>query len=214
MLYALRKLIAFVFLGGLFWFIYQDLGNLDKPWFMHALTVLVIVFACFWLAVPMLVVRLRIHRRQVQNAVGFQKWRAEQGAGGLKAYPRRNAKLALEAGEEVYFHEKGTLYVPENCGFDAVSVRGAPGDVAFPGQRKIRRKIQRTHGYFTNRRIRFAGKVLDCAIPFSDIRAVQTTPGGLVFRALIDGREVRLAFTCQNPLVAKAVLDDLRRIGQ
>ena len=42
-LYALRKLIAFMFLGGMFWFIYQDLGNLDKPWFMHALGLITVI---------------------------------------------------------------------------------------------------------------------------------------------------------------------------
>ena len=55
MIYALRKLIAFVFLGGMFWFIYQDLDNLDKPWFMHALGMIAIAFAFFWLLIPMVV---------------------------------------------------------------------------------------------------------------------------------------------------------------
>ena len=55
MTYALRKLIAFVFLGGMFWFIYQDLDNLDKPWFMHALGLITIAFAFFWLLIPMIV---------------------------------------------------------------------------------------------------------------------------------------------------------------
>ena len=54
MIYALRKLIAFVFLGGMFWFIYQDLDNLDKPWFMHALGMLTVPYAIamivfFWI---------------------------------------------------------------------------------------------------------------------------------------------------------------------
>ena len=56
MIYALRKLIAFVFLGGMFWFIYQDLDNLDKPWFMHALGLITVAFAFFWLLIPMVVV--------------------------------------------------------------------------------------------------------------------------------------------------------------
>ena len=55
MIYALRKLIAFVFLGGIFWFIYQDLDNLDKPWFMHALGMITVAFAFFWLLIPMVV---------------------------------------------------------------------------------------------------------------------------------------------------------------
>ena len=55
--YALRKLIAFVFLGGMFWFIYQDLDNLDKPWFMHALGLITISFAFFWLIIPMAALR-------------------------------------------------------------------------------------------------------------------------------------------------------------
>ena len=83
MIYALRKLIAFVFLGGMFWFIYQDLDNLDKPWFMHALGLITVVFAFFWLLIPMVVVRLRIHRRRVQNRERYVKWRAEMGDKGL-----------------------------------------------------------------------------------------------------------------------------------
>ena len=63
MIYALRKLIAFVFLGGMFWFIYQDLGNLDQPWFMHALGLITIAFAFFWLLIPVAVVWYRIRCR-------------------------------------------------------------------------------------------------------------------------------------------------------
>ena len=77
MLYALRKLIAFMFLGGMFWFIYQDLGNLDKPWFMHALGLITISFAFFWLLIPMAVVKLRIRRRLKQNRERYEKWLAD-----------------------------------------------------------------------------------------------------------------------------------------
>ncbi len=65
--YALRKLIAFVFLGGMFWFVYQDLDNLDKPWFMHALGLITIAFAFFWLLIPMIVVELRISGKTGQR---------------------------------------------------------------------------------------------------------------------------------------------------
>ena len=85
MTYALRKLIAFVFLGGMFWFIYQDLDNLDKPWFMHALGMLAVVFAFFWLLIPMVVVRLRIRHRVGRNQERYDRWLAEGGT--------KNAKL-------------------------------------------------------------------------------------------------------------------------
>ena len=84
MIYALRKLIAFVFLGGMFWFIYQDLDNLDKPWFMHALGLIAIVFAFFWLLIPMVVVRFRIAARRRQNLTRYGEWRTALGSGGLR----------------------------------------------------------------------------------------------------------------------------------
>ena len=91
MIYALRKLIAFVFLGGMFWFIYQDLDNLDKPWFMHALGLIAIVFAFFWLLIPMVVVRFRIAARRRQNLTRYGEWRAALGPGGP---PRRSVPAA------------------------------------------------------------------------------------------------------------------------
>ena len=111
MIYALRKLIAFVFLGGMFWFIYQDLGNLGKPWFMHALGLIAIVFAFFWLLIPMVVVWFRIRRRRIQNQIRYRKWLAEGGVANIGEHPARNARLDLEPDEQACFHEKGTLYV-------------------------------------------------------------------------------------------------------
>ena len=99
MIYALRKLIAFVFLGGMFWFIYQDLDNLDKPWFMHALGMIAIAFAFFWLLIPMVVVWFRIRRRRAQNQERYRKWLADGGIANICERPARNARLDLCPGE-------------------------------------------------------------------------------------------------------------------
>ena len=215
MTYALRKLIAFVFLGGLFWFIYQDLDNLEKPWFMHALGLLVVVFAFFWLLIPMVVVRMRIRRRVAQNRERYAAWLAEGGAANIHGNPAWNARLALEPGEQAHFHEKGTLYIDcmaeKRCSAGAADRPvGRPSDVAFPGWRRECRVAQRTHCYFTNRRVAFVGKGLDVGIPFSELESFRGTPGGIVFEARRGGEAARLAFTFQNPLVAAAVLSRLR----
>ncbi len=215
--YALRKLIAFVFLGGMFWFIYQDLDNLDKPWFMHALGLITITFAFFWLLIPMIVVRLRIRRRCKQNKERYQKWLAEGGVATIRPRPARKARLEpIDPTEQVFFHEKGTLYVASDVEtgraqpLDAPPVGnmasrpvGRPSDVAFPGHRHDGHVCQRTHCSFTNRRIVFAGKDLNISLPFADLKKTTVTPGGMVFEV---SNALRYAFTFQNPLVAADVL--------
>jgi len=210
MIYALRKLIAFVFLGGMFWFIYQDLDNLDKPWFMHALGLIAIAFAFFWLLIPMVVVRLRIRRRVRLNRERHAQWLAAGGVANIRERPARNARLALEPGETAYFHEKGTLYIDRgtarsDSSSDAGRPIGRPSDVAFPGRQRACIVAQRTHCYFTNRRVAFAGKDLDVALPFAELKSVSVKPGGIVFGA--GGQSAaRFAFTFQNPLVAADIL--------
>ena len=222
MIYALRKLIAFVFLGGMFWFIYQDLNNLDKPWFMHALGMIAIVFAFFWLLIPMVVVWFRIRRRRAQNQERYRKWLAEGGVANICERPARNARLDLEPGEQACFHEKGTLYVEkvgrgegEKAGRGEGEKVGRPSDVAFPGYRRDCHVCQRTHCYMTNRRLAFAGKDLDIRMPWEELKKFTVMPGGIVFEAthikqntaMVGGMaSMRFAFTFQNPLVAADIL--------
>lgn len=213
MIYALRKLIAFVFLGGMFWFIYQDLGNLDKPWFMHALGLITIAFAFVWLLIPMVVVWCRIRRRRAQNWARYQNWLAGGGVSNLQSRPVKNVRfMAVDLDELAFFHEKGTLYV------DAVAKSGRvrppdappvpqrpvgwPSDVAFPRFRRNFYVCQRTHCYMTNRRIVFEGKDLQIVIPFSELKSFSVAPGGIVF----EGSGPTLLFTFQNPLIAADVL--------
>ena len=214
MIYALRKLIAFVFLGGMFWFIYQDLDNLDKPWFMHALGLIAIAFAFFWLLIPMVVVWFRIRRRRAQNQVRYREWLAEGGVANICERPARNARLDLEPGEQACFHEKGTLYVEKVRRGEGEKV-GRPSDVAFPGYRRDCYVCQRTHCYMTNRRLAFAGKDLDIRIPWEELKKFTVMPGGIVFEAThvmqntatVGGMSsTRFAFTFQNPLVAADIL--------
>ncbi len=224
MIYALRKLIAFVFLGGMFWFIYQDLDNLDKPWFMHALGMIAIAFAFFWLLIPMVVVWFRIRRRRAQNQERYRKWLADGGIATICERPARNARLDLCPGEQACFHEKGTLYVEvekvgrgegEKEGRDEGEKVGRPSDVAFPGYRRDCHVCQRTHCYMTNRRLAFAGKDLDIRMPWEELKKFTVMPGGIVFEAThimhntatVDGMSsTRFAFTFQNPLVAADIL--------
>ena len=218
--YALRKLIAFVFLGGMFWFIYQDLDNLDKPWFMHALGLITISFAFFWLIIPMAVVKLRIRRRLKQNRERYEKWLADGGVALIRPRPAQKVRLTpVDPDEQAFFHEKGTLYVASDAesggahvpsappvGDLAARPLGRPSDVAFPGHRNKGHVCQRTHCYFTNRRIVFAGKGLDISIPLANLKKTIVTPGGIVFET----ESVRYAFTFQNPLVAADVLECTR----
>ena len=223
MIYALRKLIAFVFLGGMFWFIYQDLDNLGKPWFMHALGLIAIAFAFFWLLIPMIVVWLRIRSRRAKNRERYAKWLAE---GGIESLSPRSVKKGEGAGkgakvtsissdDQVFYHEKGTLYTELDS--EAVdSLRkagrpvGRPSDVAFPGMRRKCSVAQRTHCYFTDRRIAFAGKDMDFGIPFGELKSFSVMPGGLVFEAVGGTPAARFAFTFHNPLVAADILRFLK----
>ena len=204
--YALRKLIAFMFLGGMFWFIYQDLDNLDKPWFMHALGLITITFAFFWLLIPMVVVKLRIRRRIRQNKERYQKWLADGGTAAIRPRPAKKVRLdPVDPDEQALFHEKGTLYIRGDVPALDVSSRpiGRPSDVAFPGHRSEGYVCQRTHCYFTNRRIVFAGKGVDINISFADLKNTIVEPGGIVFEV---ADAMRFAFTFQNPLIAADVI--------
>ena len=219
MIYALRKLIAFVFLGGMFWFIYQDLDNLDKPWFMHALGFIAVAFAFFWLLIPMVVVQCRIASRRRQNRERHAKWLADGGLGNVRERRSRNSRLALEPGEQAYFHEKGTLYVccdsPESRSIaGAGRPVGRPSDVAFPGWRRKCIVVQRTHCYFTDRRVVFAGRDLLRSVPFVELKSFSDTPGGLVFELAGQGAVSRLAFTFQNPLIAADILRFVLKEGK
>ena len=223
MIYALRKLIAFVFLGGIFWFIYQDLDNLGKPWFMHALGLIAISFAFFWLLIPMVVVWLRIRSRRAKNRERYAKWLSE---GGIESLRPRSVKKGEDAGkgakvtsissdDQVFFHEKGTLYAElDSEAVDSSSKAGRPvgrpSDVAFPGMRRKCSVAQRTHCYFTNRRIAFAGKDMDFGIPFGELKSFSVMPGGLVFETDGGISAARFAFTFHNPLVAADVLRFLK----
>ena len=111
----------------------------------------------------------------------------------------------VDPDELVLFHEKGTLYVNAGVpGLDA-SLRpvGRPSDVAFPGHRGAGYVCQRTHCYFTNRRIVFAGKGIDINIALPELKDVIVEPGGVVFET---ANGIRLAFTFQNPLIAADVI--------
>jgi len=223
-LYALRKLIAFVFLGGMFWLIYHDPGNLYKPWFMHTLGLITIVFAFFWLLIPMIVVKLRIRRRIGQNKERYQKWLADGGVAAIRPRPARRVRLEpVDPEEQAFFHEKGTLYVAADeesgrahspsaplVGSMASRPLGRPSDVAFPNHRSEGYVCQRTHCYFTNRRIAFTGKDLDVNIPLADLRKTVVEPGGIVFEA---ADAMRFAFTFQNPLIAADVMNHAKTCG-
>ena len=213
MIYALRKLIAFVFLGGMFWFIYQDLSNLDKPWFMHALGLITVIFAFFWLLIPMVVVKLRICRRVGLNKERYQKWLADGGVAAIRPRPAKKVRLEpVYPDEQAFFHEKGTLYARGGVPGLDVSLRplGRPSDVAFPGHRSEGYVCQRTHCYFTDRRIVFAGKGVDINIPLADLKNAVVEPGGIVFETADANR---FAFTFQNPLIAADVMERAKTCG-
>ena len=199
-----------MFLGGMFWFIYQDLGNLDKPWFMHALGLITIVFAFFWLLIPMIVVKLRVCRRIRQNKERYQKWRDDGGVAAIRPRPAKKIRLEpIDPDEQAFFHEKGTLYARGRVPGLDVSLRpvGRPSDVAFPGHRSDGYVCQRTHCYFTNRHIVFVGKGIDISIPFAALKTTIVAPGGIVFETT---DAMRFAFTFQNPLIAADVLGHAR----
>ena len=202
-----------MFLGGMFWFIYQDLDNLDTPWFMHALGLITIAFAFFWLLIPMVVVKLRIRRRVRLNKERYQKWLADGGIAAIRPLPAKKVRWEpVDPDEQAFFHEKGTLYVRGAVSGLDVSSRplGRPSDVAFPGHRSEGYVCQRTHCYFTDRRIVFAGKGVDINIPFDDLKNTIVEPGGIVFEA---ASAMRYAFTFQNPLIAADVMNHAKTCG-
>ena len=211
MTYALRKLIAFVFLGGMFWFVYQDLDNLEKPWFMRALGIMTMLFAAFWIFVPLAVVKCRIVRRRRQNAARYAEWLSSLGADGPRPHVMRDRRPGLEPGERVYLHEKGTLYATSGAGLGEVSRKWRPSDVAFPGFGSPCSRLQRTHCYITDRRLLFVGKGLSRPVPFADVKSFADEPGGIVFEVAGAGAGARLAFTFQNPLVAAHVMRFARK---
>ena len=158
----------------------------------------------------------------MRNRERYAEWLA---AGGIANIRSRPAKSVLRGGkgagmssvgpdERVSFHEKGTLYVDfgaQNI-VSAAGVEhpvGRPSDVAFPGYGRKCHVLQRTHCYFTDRQMAFAGKDVDFGIPFADIAAITITPGGIVFGFSSGGSASRCAFTFHNPLVAAAVLRSL-----
>lgn len=197
----------------MFWFIYQDLDNLDKPWFTHALGLITIAFASFWLLIPMIVVRWRIRRRTRQNEERYRQWLADGGVAAIRPRPAKKVRLEpVDPDEQAFFHEKGTLYVRGGVpGLDA-SLRpvGRSSDVAFPNHRGEGYVCQRTHCYFTNRRIAFAGKGVDINILLADLKKSVVEPGGIVFETADANR---FAFTFQNPLIAADVMERAKTCG-
>lgn len=209
MLHALRNLIAFVFLLGIFWFIYRDPDNIWNPGFQLVIGGLVFVFALFWFFVPALVVKMRIIRRIAKNRRGYLEWRRESPRHpSVDERLANKARVRLGEGERMLWHERGTLYVDENAGFDGFSVFGRPGDVAFPRVRDCNRKIQRVHCYLTDRRLFFQGKELDLEFFRTEAAVKSVTPGGIVFAVRLASvpSPVTLAFTFQNPLIVAELL--------
>ena len=138
--------------------------------------------------------------------------RHEGGLATIHPRPVKNGRLtALDPDERVFFHEKGTLYIDLDASVVDAAERpvGRPSDVAFPGWRRKCHVCQRTHCYFTNRRIVFEGKDLDISILFVNLVKRSITPGGMVFET----KAVRFAFTVQNPMIAFEVLDFATRGG-
>ena len=209
MTYALRKLIAFVFLLGIAWYIYRDFGNIWNPTYMASIGGLFVIFAVFWLIVPLAVVWARIWKRTRKNRRAYAAWQEEMRTEGGPHPHRRNHRLHVDPSEELWFHEKGTFYVDGNPAFDAVTVKGRIGDVAFPHEPRVWRKAQRMHCYFTDRRILFLGKEIDCDVPFGELVGFRATVGGLVFEVKRGDMVFRIAFTFVNPLIAA---DMLKRI--
>lgn len=209
MKYALRKLIAFVFLLGIAWYIYRDFGNIWNQNYMASIGGLFVIFAAFWLLVPLVVVWARIWKRTRKNRRGYAVWLSGVGSEGPRPH-RQNHKLNIDPDEILWFHEKGTMYVRGTSVFDAATVRGRIGDVAFPHEPRVWRKAQRTHCYFTARRILFLGKAIDCDIPFEELADFRATVGGLVFEVKRGDAAFCIAFTFVNPMIAA---DILRRIA-
>ena len=151
--------------------------------------------------------KLRIRHRIGLNEERYKKWLADGGIAAIRPHPAKKVRLeTLDSEEQAFFHEKGTLYVRGAVPGLDVSSRpvGRPSDVAFPGHRSEGYVCQRTHCYFTNRRIVFAGKGVDINIPFDELKNTIVEPGGIVFEA---ASAMRYAFTFQNPLIAADVMN-------
>jgi len=206
MLYALRKLIAFVFLGGIFWYIYRDLHKLWNPTFQISVGVLVTLFLFVWLVVPPAVVYYRVRQRRAKNRAGFMAWKAELGEAGPQPLKGKGLRLEVVPGEQIYFVEKGTLYADSDAGFGERLTPGRVGDVAFPALGGKWFKAQRVRFWLTNRRLCFVGKDLDVTTSLADLVSYQVHAGGLVFVVRSAGRNRRFAFTFHNPLVTAKVL--------
>jgi len=210
MLYALRKLIAFVFLGGIFWYIYRDLHELWNPTFRLSVGALVLAFAVVWIVVPPIVVWFRARDRRKRNAAGYAEWKAACGAAGPQPLTGKGLRLAVGEGESIYFVEKGTLYADSDEGFGERLTPGRVGDVAFPSLRGKWFKAQRVRLWLTDRRLCFSGKELDLSVPLADLASFQTQVGGLVFVVRTAARNRRFAFTLRNPLVTAEILRCLK----
>ena len=208
MKYALRKLIAFVFLLGIAWYIYRDFDNIWNQNYMSSIGGLFVIFAAFWLIVPLAVVWARIWKRVRKNRRGHSEWLEEVKDDGPRPH-RRNHRLNIDPSEQIWFHEKGTMYVRGTSAYDAVTVSGRIGDVAFPHEPREWRKAQRVHCYFTDRRILFLGKEIDVDVPFAEIVRFHSTVGGLVFDVKKGEADFSAAFTFANPLIAADILTRL-----
>ena len=162
--------------------------------------------------VPMVVVCVRIRRRRAQNAERHRKWLEEGGVARIRPRPAKSARVAsAEPDEQIFFHEKGTLYVGLGApGFDAAVHQdrptGRPSDVAFPGFRRVCHVCQRTHCYITNKRMAFGGKDLALGISFAELGKCTVMPGGIVFETGCGASAASFAFTFQNPLIAVDIL--------
>lgn len=208
MKYALRKLIAFVFLLGIAWYIYRDFDNIWNQNYMASIGGLIVIFAAFWLIVPLAVVWSRIWKRVRKNRRGYAVWLDEIKEDGPHPH-RRNHHLNVDPSERIWFHEKGTMYVRGTSAYDAVTVSGRIGDVAFPHEPREWRKTQRVHCYFTDKRMLFLGKEIDVDVPFAEIARFHSTVGGLVFDVKKCEADFSAAFTFANPLIAADILTRL-----
>ena len=142
----------------------------------------------------------------------------------IRPRPARKVRLEpIDPDEQVFFHEKGTLYVASDVkigssrlssappvGNMASRPVGRPSDVAFPGHRSEGYVCQRTHCYFTDRRIVFTGKGVGINIPLADLKNTVVEPGGIVFET---ADAMRYAFTFQNPLITADVMERAKTCG-
>jgi len=219
MLYALRKLIAFVFLGGIFTYIYCDFAHLWDPDLGNSVFALVLLFAAIWLVVPPAVVYCRSCARKKRNRAGYAAWKRERGAEGVAPY-RMTAglRLDLEPGEAVYFVEKATLYADSPEGFGESPKPGRVGDVAFPSLGGKWFKHQRVRIWITNHRVRFTGKDMDLSISLGApgaspptglaLESYKVRTGGIVFTVKGSTRR-RFAFVLKNPLITSEILREV-----